>query len=693
MFRVTDSMQTTNSFDPVMNAHPVSQRMSHNTSNPLMTNMSINNNGPQYYNTNHLSTNQMQDSIGGQEPIAQRQSRPSVVSTNTKLDGMTIGKDDKISRTTGDEYDGRNYYKQENFDKRIPEYSESIVTNSNKDLKTIDFERNPRHSHSNMVQINQTQQINVVTGVDSNPNMMNKHHGLQQEYGDNPQLYDQIKPYSVSDKNLNNMNQRAQTYSQPNIYPTYSNATGSTHFIKLRETSQQQIPPIPYDLDLDEIEAKSKTLEDDLLNSTAKENSELLFTQKNVSGPIQLSHTGPAVIREGYQRYSMLRDSSQNQSGMREARHSVTSGNNYQLQSFDQKQAFNKKQKEQQYEYDEYQQVSDIDPNMLKRNNMMGQNAFTAQKQPQQPNNIMKQRSYSVDQNIMTNNLGSRENKFQLEASKNTKPQPSNRKVNIFKDQPLVEPRNVDYKALYEQEQQKVQNLEIELKTTTDRIKQLKTEKVSLIQNYEKLIKKLHSMKQVENEYTKAMVEKSNLEKEVNHLEERVIKVKEGTLTDSIMDSLRNTLSFGDKNSHIKQQSRLQDSAQKSSSRVSNPINQSDSKDTGIQTSNAFQINKMNPQVEQLQRTSIHQQNMTPKLNGMNPHEQRPIRSQSTNDMRQVTGKVFKDLNVFMNTLESNVCEVILNGEIVYDKRLKNHEGNVVYQKQGNIYEYEGYHR
>lgn len=96
---------------------------------------------------------------------------------------------------------------------------------------------------------------------------------------------------------------------------------------------------------------------------------------------------------------------------------------------------------------------------------------------------------------------------------------------------------NNDYKFLYFNEKEKVENLEHEMKKAKETVKKVKNEKISLIQNYERLIKKLHSIKNVESQFAKVEAEKNMLAKEVAHLEDKVTVVKEGNLTNSLLES------------------------------------------------------------------------------------------------------------------------------------------------------------
>jgi len=668
IFRVNDSSFTNDTNIQNSKFQITNQRLSNASDNPLLVNFENNNGMGISFNQDMRRMNTGQSSLS-QSDSNYKQPRVSVSNSNQRGEYMNdMQKVANQSVNTNSENRNIRYNHMNDKSMKGDEYGQSTMTESNRDSALNSFEPSRKFSLTGQQRMGFSPQVNLAE-LDATPK---NNVGSSKTYAENvsvkTDIYQDLNKYSKSDKDLNQERREAQ-----GIYPVYTNATGSIQFIKLRETSQQQMLPIPYDLEAEEAEIRSKHLEEDLLNSNAQSNNDLIFSQKrNTSTNLQLSHHKQSFLKESQNRFSLTRDN--NQSEMRGPRHSVSSSNNPLMTRVDDKKSYQNQQ------YQEYHYESGLDSYHQMNQAPLNDTINQSNKPKYQ---IFKQKSHSVDHNVLSNNLNTFNQPILAQNVVNNRPpqviQTKDSRMQNFSSQNNNE---VDYKALYEQEVQRISQLEAELQTANDRIKKLKTEKVSLIQNYEKLIKKLHSMKQAETEYTKAMVEKNKLEEEVSYLENRVTKVKDGHITDSIMESLRFPVAFNRK-----------EPASSNSRRDNNqrPIISPKSMEMGTQMSVKNDNIQLNSFVN-TQKASVNPQanfETRPKVGFTND---KVVRSQSLADIRHSTGRIVKDLDSYMNALESNVCEVILDGQKVYDKRNSAKKvGSTVKQNVSDYNEYNEY--
>lgn len=653
LFRVNDSSHTVDSKAPTGKFQVTNQRGSIQSNNPLMMNYSRNGDIGVSFNDEQREGSKMNNSLAHAD-INPKQVRLSNVSgSHRHQSAQGSGTQQPRPGPTNSNSQSRYYDQAEYFADKDPEYRQSIAAESNREVRDSNTESYRRFSMGSTNRGEQTNNLGDRQRIELSNNNLNTNSQHSNRILNGPNM----NAYSKSDKNMAEARRREQ-----DIYPTYTNATGSKQFIKLKETSQQQMPPLPYDIDAEEAEVKSKHLEEDLLNSNAKANNELIFTQKkNTSLNMQLSNPRQPTLKESQHRYSLFRDNVQ-QPELKETRDSASHSNNPLFRITDDRQRQGGNQhNERPQEYEDYPYDSRMDQ-------YTGMSALPT---PEQTIGQVsgrgpaynKQRSHSVDHNVFSNNFGNlnfKQLSKPVEARAQVATRPNDAPVQLVPtNQELLD---ADYKALYEEELRKARNLEDDLAKANDRIKQLKTEKVTLIQNYEKLIRKLHSVKQVESEYTKAMIEKAKLEDEVSHLEGRVTKVKNGTITDSIMESLRYPVSYSNKDKKTNQEH----PPSMQHEQPAQPRFHPKSMEMGTQMSTAYESPQNN--FSNVQRTSIYQQNAT----GMNSRaaieNERPVRSQSMAEVKHTTGRIVRDLDGYINTLESNVCEVILNGQLVYEK-------------------------
>lgn len=209
-----------------------------------------------------------------------------------------------------------------------------------------------------------------------------------------------------------------------------------------------------------------------------------------------------------------------------------------------------------------------------------------------------------------------------------------------------LDDENHDYKFLYQESESKVKRLENELNNSKSEVKKLKNEKIALIQNYERLIKKLHSVKQIEQKFAKVEVERDMLTKEVDDLTNKVNRVKEGNMTKSLLDSVAFLKDSVKKQRHspIQQQKGMKDIVEEYIDNVS--LTQKTKEDQ--ETREGEIVDRHN---RVLQRAnSFNQQTQVRQFDDLKPRS---------------STKVFTNLEEYMKQLGPNVCEIIVDGKVM----------------------------
>ena len=209
-----------------------------------------------------------------------------------------------------------------------------------------------------------------------------------------------------------------------------------------------------------------------------------------------------------------------------------------------------------------------------------------------------------------------------------------------------LDDENHNYKFLYQESESKVKRLENELNNSKAEVKKLKNEKIALIQNYERLIKKLHSVKQIEQKFAKVEVERDMLTKEVDDLTNKVNRVKEGNMTKSLLDSVAFLKDSVKKQRHspIQQQKGMKSIVEEYIDNVS--LTQKTKEDQEIKQDEI--VDRHN---RVLQRAnSFNQQTQVKQFDDLKPRS---------------STKVFTNLDEYMKQLEPNVCELIVDGKVM----------------------------
>ena len=479
-----------------------------------------------------------------------------------------------------------------------------------------------------------------------------------------------------TDTTSTNKNDRNQAFlngfaCDKNVYPTYTNATGSLCFMKVKETSQQEASLGQFETDTEHQNNERERLESDLLVSTPKDHGTSLELGNRGSvfkepAP-QQRPVPPNVYRDnGFANLTQqikgffhnqlqtvkndILDQKTTANTPKSDRHEATNFNSFEYESIDKRlpRYIENITNNLQQETEAKDMIEDDNglPNNCRNINIIEEKSFT-----KKPSKIIE-----------------KETRDRISASRLhvATQQADLRGVDDDNSKAIA----LDYKTLYDKAKHETATLETNLASTSEQVKQLQMEKATLIKNYEKLIQKLRAAKDVEGSYTKAAIERSKLTEEVNKLEERVSRVKEGSTSGNMIEDLTLLFSKAHKDDkEVNTKSAIQNNCRNSV--CIQPVQSLDN----------FEAGKYN--VVNSQQRSFNTNNRHPKegdcavsnsiqiSDQVTPKKEANQRSKSVYDNMQTPKRICKSLNEYINTLESNVCEVVVNGQVVYNKNNK----------------------